>query len=61
MVTQRTKLTPEERKQLHAELARGPEVVQQVAEAKADYEKARGNGELHRTGSSQRNRRAGKR
>ncbi len=40
MVTERTKLTPEERKKLHTKLARGPHVVEKVAEAKADYEKA---------------------
>lgn len=39
MVTERTKLTWEERKKLHAQLARGPHVVEKVAEAKADYQK----------------------
>ena len=48
MVTERTKLTWEERKKLHAKLARGPHVVEKVAEARADYEKARASGELRR-------------
>ena len=42
MVTERTKLTLEERKKLHTKLARGARVVEKVAEARADYEKVIG-------------------
>jgi hypothetical protein len=40
MVAGKTKRTPEERRKLHAALARRPGVTEKIAEATAEYKKA---------------------
>jgi hypothetical protein len=55
MVAGKTKRTPEERKKLHAALARRPGVTEKIAEATAEYKKAVAAGGLRRTPAPKRN------
>ena len=55
MVTSKAKRTPEERKQLHAALARRPGVVEKIAEATAEYKKGVSAGGLRRAPAPKRN------
>ena len=55
MVTSKTKRTPDERKKLHAALARRPGITEKIAEATAEYKKAVSSGGLRRTPAPKRN------